>query len=344
MNFQKLIAQYDLGNVFDSIQVFSQQIPHAWELSNSQLKTVELKTENLNNILVCGMGGSALGARVVKSLSHETLDLPLNIVNDYHLPDYVDQNTLVILSSYSGNTEEVVTCTKQAINRKAQIIAVTTGGKLLSQAHRHRFPVIKIDPQHNPSGQPRMAIGYSVIAQMAILAKFDLIKLSDSQIGQINKAVQQISPIKTQNIALKLRKKLPILVAAEHLVGAIHVTKNQLNENAKTFAASFAIPELNHHLMEGLKFPISNKKNLIFIFYQSDLYHPRNQKRIKLTQKVLKKAGISSIELNFKGATRLIQTFEIIQFGNYYNFYLALLNKVNPAPIPTVGWFKKQLK
>jgi glucose/mannose-6-phosphate isomerase len=104
MNFQKLTAQYDLGNVFGSIESLPQQIFHAWELSNLQLKKVKLKTENLNNILVCGMGGSALGARVIKSLSHETLDLPLNIVNGYHLPDYVNQNTLVILPEYPSNS------------------------------------------------------------------------------------------------------------------------------------------------------------------------------------------------------------------------------------------------
>ena len=142
----------------------------------------------------------------------------------------------------------------------------------------------------------------------------------------------------------KLKERIPVLAAAEHLMGALHVWRNQTNENAKQIAIYYEIPELNHHLLEGMMYPKTNRQNLFFVFVRSNLYHSRNQRRIEITKKVLDGYKIKHSEVRLRGTTKLEQVFELIQFGAYVGFYLSMLNNLDPSPIPWVDYFKKELK
>ena len=133
------------------------------------------------------------------------------------------------------------------------------------------------------------------------------------------------------------------MIASGFLSGNAHVLANQINENAKTFANYFIISELNHHLLEGLKFPNNNSKNLHFFFFESDLYHPRNQKRYAITKDTLNKFKISHFSYHLTGKTELEQSFEALLFGTYVAFYLAILNSIDPSSIPWVDYFKEEL-
>lgn len=344
-----LIKKLDKGRVYESVLSFPKQIKHSSELTESFNLPGDYKA--VKNVIVAGMGGSALGARLIDSLEYEILKVPLEIVNDYHLPSYVNENTLVIASSYSGSTEETLSCYRQAKKLKAKVLSISTGGELANLANKDKVPSFVFKPQFNPSNQPRLGIGYSTISLMLIMAKLKLISLSDEQVGRIISVAEKsnreygIENVDNQAVRLagKLMGRIPVLIAAEHLYEATHTTKNQLNENAKTFSAHFAIPELNHHLMEGLSFPKTNKDNLLFIFYISNLYHFRIQRRFELTKKLVESAKIPTFTFIPQSKTRLEQTFEVIQFGNFYSFYLALLNGLDPAPIPWVDWFKEQM-
>jgi len=134
-----------------------------------------------------------------------------------------------------------------------------------------------------------------------------------------------------------------IYIAGEHLAGPVHVVNNQLNENAKNVSFDFQIPELNHHLMEGLKHPETNFKNILFVFAFSKLYSPRVQKRFELTKQVVEKNGISTFSVELNSSSELSQAFELIQLGAYANLYLSILYGQNAAPIPWVDWFKDQM-
>ena len=132
-------------------------------------------------------------------------------------------------------------------------------------------------------------------------------------------------------------------MAARRLMGSAHTMKNQMNENAKNFSALFDLPELNHHLMEGLRFPESNPATTMFWFIDSALYSPRLRQRLALTKEVVEKNQLTAEVWAATAATKLAQAFELIQFGAYISFYLSQLHQLDPAPIPWVDYFKEKL-
>ena len=147
-----------------------------------------------------------------------------------------------------------------------------------------------------------------------------------------------------KKLAHDLKERMIVLIAAEHLIGASHGFKNMLNENSKTFAVRFSLPEMNHHLLEGLAFPAQNKQVLKFLFLVSDLYDSKIEKRIEITRRVIEKNGIETKMKKINGQTRLSQVLSLLYLGSFTSAYLAFLNNLDPAPIPWVDYFKKALK
>jgi glucose/mannose-6-phosphate isomerase len=299
------------------------------------------------------MGGSALGGRIVDALTNSIIRAPFEISTEYKIPNYVGSETLLILSSYSGNTAETICAASEGLRKGAKIIIVATGGKLAEFAKDNNLPCYIYEAKENPSGQPRMALGYSITATIAILNKLNFISITEIEIHSIIKLMgEKCNEYSEENestknlaksIAVKIKGHIPVLVASEHLVGSIHAFKNQLNENAKTFGLSFDIPELNHHLMEGLRFPPQLKDNLLFIFIESDLYSGEIHKRYPLTMDVVNKNEIKTINLKLTGKTKLEQIYELLVLGSFVSFYIAVLYGIDPTPIPWVDYFKSKL-
>lgn len=342
----------DKSSVLASASLLPDQIKQAWE-EVFKIKIPFSNFKGVKNIVVAGMGGSALGARIIDSLSFEALKVPLEIATGYHLPAYTNTNSLVIISSYSGNTEETLSCYWEAMRKKCQIFLISTGGQLADLAKKNKTASYIFEPKYNPSGQPRLGLGYSIAAQLAFLARCGLIRLDETQIseainhlnhfkGEISKSVPYQKNI-AKKIASCLKEKAIVLVSSEHLIGATHAFKNMLNETSKTMAVRFSIPEMNHHLLEGLSYPEENKKLLKFLFLESDIYDPVIRKRMSITKEVVKKNKITYFSLKIKGRTRLVQIFETIYLGGFVSYYLALLYGVDPSAIPWVDYFKKKL-
>lgn len=332
------IKQLDSRQVLKSIKQLDEQYKQAWsEVNKITLPPHYKKTKN---IVAAGMGGSTLGAHIVKAVFSQELPVPFEITNHYSLPACVNEDSLVFLLSYSGGTEETLSTAEQALNKKAKVIIVTTGGKLAELAQKNHCPAYIFNPTHNPSGQPRLGIGYLLTAMLAFLNKAELIKVPPKS-GPSPLEEKEIRQAK--QFALALQNKEVVLVGSEHLAGNLHAFANQINENAKQFAHFFLLPEMNHHLMEGLSFPKENKKQLKFFFFESGLFHPRVLARYPLTREVLKKQHIESMVWRAKTKTRLDQAWKMLALGGLTSFYLAILNKIDPSKIPWVDYFKKKL-
>jgi glucose/mannose-6-phosphate isomerase len=160
--------------------------------------------------------------------------------------------------------------------------------------------------------------------------------------GAISVAKQYVEKNEAAQMAKKITNKIPILVASEHLVGAVHVTKNQINESAKSFSALFEIPELNHHLMEGLGHP-ETAKQLMFLLYESSLYADHVQKRYPLTKEVIEKNGVAVETYRLESDTRLQQVLEVLVYGSFLQYHLATEYNADPLSIPWVDYFKERL-
>lgn len=310
--------------------------------------------KKVQSIVLLGMGGSTLGTFIVKSLYQRELKLPLEICNDYHIPAYVDEKSLVIVSSYSGDTEEALSAMKEAVTKRAKLLAITSGGELSRQARQYKFPALVYAIKNNPCDSPRMGLGYAVVGQMLLLSKAGLLKFGDKEIKEIIRAVSRCGKLfgpaapasanAAKRLALALADKSAWFVASEHLTHNAHTAANQMNENAKRFAGYFTIPELNHHLLEGMNYPASNARDLLFVLIQSALYDKRVQKRYTITKKIMEKHHVECFDYKCLEKNRLAQVFEVLVFSSYASFYSALLAGVDPTEIPFVDFFKAELK
>ena len=341
----------DSLRVYDSILGLAHQVDQAWVEAGNQ--TLHTKCSLAKNIVIAGMGGSALPGRIIRSLDQYILNVPLEIVTNYRLPNYVDKNTLVVLSSYSGNTEETLSCAHDALARRAKIFIVTSGGKLLAVAKQHQLDHYQIEPRANPSHQPRLGLGYSIIAVFAVLARCGFINFGAKDVEAIKALLEKLNqnfrketpfehnPAKL--MAEKLRDRAVVLISANHLSGAVHAVKNMLNENSKVFATQFDLPELCHHFLEGLSYPKNLPNQVHFVLLNSDHYPKAIQHRLTINRQILDKHGFATTLIKPEADHPTLQAFEVLAFGAFLSFYLAVLYRLDPGPIPSVDYLKKEL-
>lgn len=337
------IKKIDPKNVFGSAESLADQCEQIWE--EGKRLEIPQNYKNVKNILFCGMGGSAYGSYVVSSLHAGDLPIPHFAVNDYHIPKFVDENTLVVLSSYSGTTEEILSCAKEAKGKRAKIVGLTTGGALGTFCIENNYPELIFAPKYNPSGQPRLGTGYMITGTIRILKSIGLVHTTDEEVKKaINELREHTSAIKhhARDGAKELMDTIPVIFAAEFLGGNAHIIRNQFNETAKSFSTFSELPELNHHSLEGLKNPKGKKLTALFI--TSDLYSDVLEKRIELTKDVVSKNVIPYLEYEAKGTIKLSQVLNVLSYGGYVTLYLALLYGQDPSVIPWVDYFKEQLQ
>lgn len=329
-------------SILASIEALPNQIREGWRVASAA--RFPSRFSQAKNIVVSGMGGSALGAHVAQSLYGGRLTVPLEVVSGYALPGYVGPDSLVILSSYSGTTEETLTCAAEAQKRKAMCLVIAAGGRLEEMAAKRRWPVLQIGAEHNPSNQPRMAIGESAFLLIGALANLGFLPLKEAEVQKLASFLQQTNGRKAAHtLADRMEGRFTLFMAAEHLYGPCHVINNQVNENAKHLSAFLPLPELNHHFLEALSFPARAKRSLLVVLMQSDLYHPRNRKRVALTAKLLEENGIDVAIMSADAKTKLAQAWQAMQFGSFVSLFLAQRHNIDPEPVPNVSSFKRQM-
>src|ERR1035437_8878044 len=186
----------DSEAVEKSLELFPEQCREAW----NDVKKITVNKSDLENIIVCGMGGSRFTPMTVKYLFADKIKLPYEIIDGYHLPSYANKKTLVILSSYSGTTEEVISCANEAIAKKCKIFSVTSGGEIAKMSESNNWNSYIFNPTNNPSGQPRLGGGYMLMGHAGILKAFGLLDLTDEE---VESAIQFIKSINKDDARIK---------------------------------------------------------------------------------------------------------------------------------------------
>jgi glucose/mannose-6-phosphate isomerase len=339
------IQQLDPKKVFESTGMLSSQIRQIvdeyWDV---EIFSETYKDSHIENVVICGMGGSAYGGHIANALFHTSKKMPIEVNSTYELPGYVNEKTLVLLVSYSGNTEEVLSCADAAKERNAKIAGFSTAGEL-GEILRKSYPGFTFHAKYNPSGQPRLGTGYVVFGTIYFLSKIGAINVSKDEILQaLDEFESSGESIKqhAQKVAHELVDRIPVILASGFLDGNAHIMRNQFNETSKSFSAFSDIPELNHHLMEGLKNP--KDKVLTALILESDLYSEIVKKRVALTKTVIEKNEVPLVTFKPSGSTKLTQVMQTLSFGGYVTVYLGLLYGLDPSLIPWVDFFKDELK
>lgn len=305
---------------------------------------------DFRQIIVLGMGGSAIGADLLSSLAAWESPVPVLVHRHYDLPAYVDDTTLVIASSYSGETEETLTAFEQALSNGAKTLVLTTGGRLLSLAERHKVPALRFQYP----AQPRAAIGYSFMLLLAVAQQVGLFEASKG--GDVSEAVAVLTALRDQlgirvpqssnpgkQHALWLHQRVPIIYGAERLVPVARRWKTQLNENAKTWAFVEELPEANHNTIEGLDLPTALLPLLNAVFLYAPSFSPRILVHLQATRHLLEAAGIECAQITAWGSSHLAQMLSVLYIGDWVSYYLAVLNRVAPTPTPRLDAVKRYL-
>ncbi len=327
-------------DIIDAVLELPKQCEQAWD----EVKALDIPEDwserNINRVVICGMGGSALGAHIFELTA--VLTTPVTIVNDYHVGG--DKNTLVILISYSGGTEEVLSCAEDAKRCGSKIFGITSGGKLGEWLKENNYPAYIFDPKYNSTRQPRMGIGYSLYTLFALADTLGLggqNTLEENCAEALKLLEENLKDVKTkaQEFAPKLKDKLPIYLAAEYLVANAHIFANQTNETAKSLANWYALPEANHHLLEGLKHP-----NVPIVAVLLGSRHgERILKRIEVTKDVFEKSGAETYWYETRESAPIAQALELLLFSSLVTGYLSKEYGEDPLAIPTVDYFKQKL-
>jgi glucose/mannose-6-phosphate isomerase len=303
----------------------------------------------IDRVVVLGMGGSAIGGDLVRSLVENECKVPVIVHRDYGLPAFVSERTLVIGSSYSGNTEETLSGFEAALKTRAKKIVMTTGGKLEQMAAAAKVPVFKIVY----TAQPRAALGFSFIPTLGVLQKLGFIKDKSVEVAETVRVLEDLasrldekSPLArnpAKQLAQRLRGRLPVIYGAGIAAEAAHRWKTQINENAKAWAFYEVFPELNHNATVGFQFPPEVVLTLRVVMLRSPLFNERVKLRYQVTAELLERAGVAFEYVDGEGKSALSQMVSLVSVGDYTSYYLAILNRTDPSPVKVIDYLKSQL-
>lgn len=302
---------------------------------------VKKPKKKINKIFVAGLGGSGIGADFVASIIRKECKVPYLVGKGYHIPAYVDENTLAIASSYSGNTEETLQAFKQMEKSGAKIVVVSSGGKLISAAKKKKYDFVEV-PGNWPS--PRACLGYSFVAQLALLTKLGLI--SEKSIKSVKKSIKLLDKEETnikrqaKRIAKKLHNKMPVIYCEDRIEPVAVRLRQQINENAKALCWHHVIPEMNHNELVGWK---DKDKNLVALYLRNDDDYKRNSVRMDINQKIIKKCTPNIINLYSKGTDQVQRMMYFVSLGDWISWYLSQLRDQDSIEVNAIDYLKGEL-
>lgn len=348
MNEFDAISKLDTNHIFDAID--AQPAHLRLNFADSMADDVTPAwSEGLQNILLTGMGGSALAADIARNWLGSRLSLPFEISRNYDLPNYVGPSTLVIVSSYSGNTEETLSALSDAQKRRARIVVMTAGGQLLDIAREKKYFTLQLPKV----SQPRLSVMAGLKALACMFSDMGLIGDMDVRRELINtgdwldkvKFTMSLDNPEDDNPAMQLARHLhrevAVIYAGPLLRSVAYKWKIDINENSKQLAFCNVYPELNHNEYQGWLFP--KTKHLASVQLESNLEHDRVQKRFEITREILKDHGYDPVVVRAEGTTHIQQILWTVLLGDYVSAYMGILDGIDPTPVSLVEELKKKL-
>ncbi len=345
----EIITRADPADIFGKIKEFPKQLLKGWKIGGSggSLPKVEF-----NNILFAGMGGSAIIGDLVYAILGDRIKIPFEVNRGYRVPHSAGPHTLFFASSYSGNTEETLFALEKALEKKCTVIGMTSGGKLHERAVREKFPCFNL-----PGGYPpRTATGFGLGAMLHIMTRLKIAEMEPGMLEEAAAWIEEISTVWTDvthpdclplRIAEAIQGRLPIINASMERAAAVGFRwKTQLNENSKTHAFFFPIPEMSHNEIVGwerLEQTGGFFDHLILILLRLPDDMDRNQKRFMLTKKIVEESGGKVLEIEGKGRTYLSRLLYLIFLGDLASLYLAIAYGANPATVRNIDKLKEDL-
>ncbi len=347
-----LAQRVDPSGMLDRINELPDQVAAAWQQTRTFQPPIE--RSGFDAIVITGMGGSAIGGDLVRAWLAEDADLPIIVSRDYDLPAFVGSRTLVIASSYSGNTEETLSSVEQALARGCPIVAITTGGTLARIVGAAPGIVSAIELFAYPQNQqPRAALGFSFGLLLGICERLGVARVSTAD---IDNAVVEMQSVRSEyaleipedaNLAKALARALhdhiPTIYGAGVFAEVAKRWKGQMNENSKSWAGFDLLPELNHNAVVGYDEPRDLSARVHVVLLESDHDHPRNRLRLRVTAELLDQREIPYTVIPPRGAGRLAQLLSALYVGDFVSYYLALLYGQDPTPVSNIDFLKGRL-
>ena len=344
----ELFRKLDPKNMLGQIDNLPNQLELAWALGQQQRLPA---WEGIRQVLIGGMGGSAIGADLLAAYIAPHCPVPVVVLRDYDLPAWATgPHTLVIASSHSGNTEETLSAFSQALAKDCRAMAITRGGKLQAQADQAGAPVW----QFEHDSQPRAAIGFSFGLLLAALRQLALIpdpepalqsalQAMRTQQAQIEASVPVVrNPAK--RMGGQLMGRWVAVFGAGILAPVARRFKGQLSELAKAWAQFEALPEADHNSLAGILNPEELFPKTMMLFLQAESTHPRNQLRVDLTRKIFMLEGLNTDTISAAGNTPLANQWTTLHFCDYAAYYLAMAYKVDPEPVAMLVTLKEEMQ
>jgi len=271
------------------------------------------------------------------------------VQRDYDLPGWVDDKTLVIGASYSGNTEETISGFTLVLKKDCKKIVISTGGRLTKLARENNLPVFVIEH----ASPPRAALGYSFLPLLAIMQSLGFISAEAANVDGMVRALetleatwQEDNPTERNQakiLATRLHEKIAVIYGAGILTDVARRWKTQVNENSKQWAFFETLPELNHNAVLGYRYPADMVDRVYVLFLRCQSLHPRTLIRYKVTGELLDQRGIPYQYIDSQGGNELKHVMSLVLLGDWVSYYLAMLNGIDPSPIPEIDLLKQRL-
>lgn len=346
---KKIIKNIDKSNMYNVLRDFHVQVKDALDIIN-KYKLNKFSSRRIKSVIVSGLGGSAIGGDLFRSFTQYEIRVPVSVNRNYTLPKFADRNTLVIISSYSGNTEETISAYKQAIKAGCRIICITSGGEVQKVAEKNKHNCIII-----PKGfQPRCALGYSFFTLLILFQKLGLIKGKREEIKETIKILEKGAGVYTKlnleknpalKIAADLKGKLPVIYSSVDLLDIVNLRwRGQISENSKILAYGNLYPEMNHNELVGWKLNRDILKKTVVIFLKDRKDNNRIKLRMNITSEIIKEYADNILYLESSSRYKLGRIFDLIYLGDWVSYYLAILNNVDPTPVDAISFLKNKLE
>lgn len=337
------IDDIDKDNMLDILENFPEQIEDVVE--ELDLKTLPF---NPDNIVVTGMGGSAIVGDILKSLLANSISIPILVNKDYSLPSFVDENTLLFVVSYSGNTEETLSAARKGLEKKAKVIAISSNGEL-EEICKERGVVFIRAPKGYP---PRGAIAFMFVPVLIILSEMLIYDSDVAILDAVNELKSLRDDIKAEvpteenrakQVAERIKGKVPIIYGHSIYNAVANRWHTQFNENSEVLSWYGAVPEMNHNEVVGWEGD-DESFHFIPIFLRDENESEKIKNRIELTKELVLEPNTEDvIEVWGRGETQLARILYSIYLGDYISIYLALLYGRDPSPVEIISKMKERL-